>query len=144
MLAHLQLKESSLSIVLTNDKSIQQLNRIYRRKNRPTDVLAFPMREGEFSSMAGALLGDVVISVPTARRQALGCRRSTLNEVTMLLAHGLLHLVGWDHDTASKDRAMRAETERLIAAAGPTRRRRGPKKGQLRAQRPQSLARKPR
>jgi probable rRNA maturation factor len=135
MMRALQLNESSLSIVITDDKSIHELNRVYRRKNEPTDVLAFPMREGEFSSLAGGLLGDVVISIPTARRQARARRASLLTEVTVLLAHGLLHLLGWDHDTAPKDRAMRAETDRLVAAARPKRPRRRPKARVSRAQR---------
>jgi probable rRNA maturation factor len=80
-------------------------------------VLAFAMHEGEQGDRAGALLGDVVVSVPTARRQARAARRTPLEEITMLLAHGLLHLCGWDHRTAGEDRAMRAETERLCAAA---------------------------
>jgi len=117
MLALLQLEKSELSIVLTNDDQIHQLNKVYRSKDRPTDVLAFAMREGEFGALAGGLLGDVIVSVPTARRQADARRAELLDEVTMLLAHGLLHLLGWDHETAAKDRAMRTETERLCAAA---------------------------
>jgi probable rRNA maturation factor len=121
MLRALQLEESELSIVLTNDTHIHELNKLYRGKDKPTDVLAFAMREGEFSSLAGDILGDVIVSVPTAVRQAQERGVETLAEVTMLLAHGLLHLLGWDHDTAAKDRAMRKETERLVAAATRTR-----------------------
>lgn len=98
------------------------MNKIYRKKDRPTDVLAFAMREGDFGGLAGDTLGDVVISVPTARRQAEEAGKDVLEEVTMLAAHGLLHLLGWDHDTPAKDRRMKAETERLLACAGPRRR----------------------
>jgi probable rRNA maturation factor len=119
MLACLQMHNHEFSIVLTDDDQIQQLNKLYRGKNRPTDVLAFAMREGDFSQLAGALLGDVIVSVPTARKQAKQQRRELMAEITMLLAHGLLHLLGWDHDTAAKDRRMRAETDRLCAAAAP-------------------------
>ena len=119
MIRLLQLNKSEVSFVLTDDDSIHQLNKIYRNKDRPTDVLAFAMREGEFGELAGPLLGDVIVSVPTARKQALSRRRPVLDEVTMLLAHGLLHLLGWDHDTPAKDRRMRAETSRLCAAAAP-------------------------
>ncbi|MFO0679569.1 MAG: rRNA maturation RNase YbeY [Polyangiaceae bacterium] len=119
MLAALQLENLELSIVLTDDDQIQILNRDYRGKDKPTDVLAFSMREGEFSSLSGDVLGDVILSIPTARRQALRARRSVLDEVTMLLAHGILHLLGWDHDTKAKDVAMRRETARLEAAAAP-------------------------
>jgi probable rRNA maturation factor len=117
MLEAIQMKECELSILLTGDDQIQKLNRIYRKKNRPTDVLAFSQREGEHEDRAGRLLGDVVVSIPTARRQAAARKRDLASEVTMLLAHGLLHLLGWDHDTPEKDRRMRAETKRLCAAA---------------------------
>jgi probable rRNA maturation factor len=136
MLGCLQLEKAELSIVLTDDLQIQELNKSYRGKDRPTDVLAFAMREGDFSRLAGDLLGDVIVSVPTARKQALALQRAVLDEVTMLLAHGLLHLLGWDHDTKTKDVRMRAETDRLclaaapVAAAAPSRR---PAARQLRA-----------
>jgi probable rRNA maturation factor len=117
MLAALSLGDAEISIVLTGDDQIKILNRDYRGKDRPTDVLAFAMREGELGELAGPVLGDVVISVPTARRQAEERGVTALDEVTMLLAHGLLHLLGWDHDTASKDRAMRRQTARLVDAA---------------------------
>ncbi len=117
MLDAIDLGDSELSIVLTGDDQIQDLNRVYRRKNKPTDVLSFSQREGELGDRAGGLLGDIVVSVPTARRQAKVAGRDLSSELTMLLAHGLLHLVGWDHDTLAKDRRMRRETERLCACA---------------------------
>ena len=117
MLDALERAHNEVSIVLTGDDQIQKLNRAYRGKNRPTDVLAFALHEGEHSEHAGELLGDVVVSVPTARRQAAAAGRPLGPELTMLLAHGLLHLLGWDHDTPAKDRRMRRETERLCAAA---------------------------
>ena len=119
MIGLLQLNKAEVSFVLTTDARIHQLNKIYRGKDRPTDVLAFAMHEGEFGELAGRVLGDVIVSVPTARKQALLSRTPLLDEVTMLLAHGLLHLLGWDHETAAKDLRMRAETARLCAAAAP-------------------------
>ncbi len=124
MVALLQLEKFELSLLLTNDDQVHELNKIYRGKDRPTDVLAFAMREGEFAGLAGDLLGDVIVSVPTARRQAKERGVDALSEVTMLVAHGLLHLLGWDHETVAKDRAMRAETDRLCAAAERNRARR--------------------
>ena len=117
MIKLLQLDKAEVSFVLTDDERIHQLNKIYRGKDRPTDVLAFAMHEGEFGALAGHVLGDVIVSVPTARKQARSSQVPLLEEVTMLLAHGLLHLLGWDHDTDAKDRRMRAETARLCAAA---------------------------
>jgi len=125
MLAALQMQKAELSVVLTGDKQIHKLNKVYRGKDRPTDVLAFAMREGEFGSISpgknaddfSELLGDVIVSLPTAARQARERKVAPLDEVTMLIAHGILHLLGWDHETAAKDRAMRKETDRLVAAA---------------------------
>lgn len=117
MIDALQLQDIEVSFVLTDDERIHELNKVYRHKDRPTDVLAFALREGEFAELAGPALGDVIVSVPTARRQAEERGAPVLDEVTMLLAHGLLHLLGWDHDTAAKDRRMRAETDRLCVAA---------------------------
>jgi len=133
MLSALQLTEVEVSIVLTGDDQIQNLNRLYRRKNRPTDVLAFAQREGEHGDRAGGLLGDVVVSVPTARRQAKAAARDLVSELTMLLAHGVLHLLGWDHETPAKDRRMRAETQRLCEAADRAPRVRRPRKPTVKA-----------
>ena len=108
---------SELSIVLTRDDEIHALNRDYRKKDRPTDVLAFAMQEGEVAPGGEQLLGDVIISVETARKQAEKAGHDVLAEVTMLMVHGILHLLGWDHDTPPKDRKMRAETDRLVAVA---------------------------
>ena len=117
MLALLERDDAELSVAFVDDATIHALNRDYRNKDKPTDVLAFAMSEGEHGHMAGCVLGDVIISAPTAQRQARAAKKTLLAECTMLLAHGLLHLLGWDHDTAVKDRAMRAETVRLIAAS---------------------------
>ncbi len=118
MIDALQLKNIEVSFVLTDDQTVHQLNKIYRGKDRPTDVLAFAMREGDFGTLAEGVLGDVIVSVETARKQAEEGAHAVLEEVTMLAAHGLLHLLGWDHDTPAKDRRMRAETARLCLAAG--------------------------
>jgi probable rRNA maturation factor len=113
----LQLGHTELSIVLTNDDKIQKLNAMYRSLDAPTDVLAFAMREGEGGHVHGQLLGDVVVSVETARSQAARHGRDVLSEVTMLIVHGVLHLLGWDHDTRAKNARMRAETDRLCHLA---------------------------
>jgi probable rRNA maturation factor len=117
MLRILHREDAELSIVLTGDDEIASLNRRYRSEDRPTDVLAFAQREGRHADLAGLLLGDVVISVPTARRQAVARGAGLMSELTFLMAHGLLHLLAWDHDTPAKDRAMRRETQRLCSAA---------------------------
>ncbi len=117
MLVALELTRSELSISLVDDETIHALNRDYRHKDRPTDVLAFAMREGPYAEHAGALLGDVVISLDTAARQARAHARPLDAEVLMLLAHGLLHLLGFDHRSRTEERRMAARTDALIAAA---------------------------
>lgn len=124
MLACLALSRAELSVVITDDREIRELNNVFRHRNRATDVLAFAMREGKplgkapLPNRSGEMLGDVVLSVETARRQATQQRRPLAAEMRMLLAHGLLHLVGYDHQSAGEEAIMTAETERLCGAAG--------------------------
>jgi probable rRNA maturation factor len=118
MLEALGLEGAELSIVLTDDARTRALNREHLGKDRSTDVLAFPLDALDDESRVGErLLGDVVISLDTAERQARGRRRELLGEVRFLLAHGLLHLVGYDHVTGKQKREMTAATRRLVRAA---------------------------
>jgi probable rRNA maturation factor len=130
MLDHLALRGVELSVALVDDATIHTLNRSYRRKDKPTDVLAFPMAEengagkrrraarGPVDPAAfQGMLGDVIVSIETAARQAAQRGRPQLDEVTMLLAHGLLHLLGYDHHTDADEREMTARTRELEAAA---------------------------
>lgn len=143
MLRELSLSERELSVLLTNDDFIHELNREHRGKDRPTDVLAFPQLDDATGELAAAstdgdeplggvsedrrkdnllednLLGDVVISLDTALRQAEARSHSLLDEVRFLLAHGLLHLIGYDHQTDEEEAAMDARTRGLVAATGP-------------------------
>jgi len=120
---HVGIGEVELSVALVDDATIQDLNRTHRKKNRPTDVLSFPMEDGPPGSVPAGprevprLLGDVIISVPTARRQAKVRRRPLLDELTMLLAHGLLHLCGYDHQSDREEAAMNILTRELEDAA---------------------------
>ena len=119
MIKLLQLDKAEVSFVLTDDERIHQLNKIYRGKDRPTDVLAFAMHEGEdgaLSAQAG-LLGDVVISVATAARQAAERKVTLADELELLFAHGLCHLLGYDHQDDAEERTMNARMARLLAAA---------------------------
>lgn len=117
MLRALGLSDAELSVLLCDDATIHALNRSHRRKNKPTDVLAFALREGKVLPGAEGLLGDVVISLDTARRQADARGHPLWAEVTLLLAHGLLHLVGYDHRTDAEERRMNARADVLVAAA---------------------------
>ncbi|MFO0715131.1 MAG: rRNA maturation RNase YbeY [Sandaracinus sp.] len=122
MLHALAMPEAELSIVLTDDRTIHALNRDYRGMDKPTDVLAFAVREVLHAGIAEAalpegVLGDVVISVPTATRQAREAQRSVEAEIAMLLAHGLLHLLGLDHRDRTEERRMTARTDALRSTA---------------------------
>ena len=117
MLRALGLPRAELSILLCTDPEIHALNRDYRSKDKPTDVLAFALREGEAGHLAGDHLGDVVISVDTAARQAKDRGISLKIEATTLLAHGLLHLLGWDHQTDEEEERKKKETGRLVEPA---------------------------
>ena len=121
MLDSLDLPLAELSILLCDDTAIRTLNRQYRKKNKATDVLAFPMQEGPGPPANQQLLGDVVISLPTARRQAGEHDRPIIQEVTFLLAHGLLHLLGYDHANKQEEREMTARTEDLLRAVDQAR-----------------------
>jgi probable rRNA maturation factor len=123
MIRDLKLEDTELSVLLTGDDQIRELNRVYRKKDRPTDVLAFP-QDDEAPPGASRLLGDVIVSIPTARVQARAANRAAIDEVTMLLAHGVLHLLGWDHDTDKRELAMTRETDRLCILAGRPQKRR--------------------
>lgn len=117
MLSALGLDDAELSILLTDDPSMRVLNYEHRGKDRPTDVLAFPLGRRRAATIGvPRLLGDVVISIDTAARQARGRRRDLIDEIRFLLAHGLLHLLGFDHATPTQKRRMDAQTRWLVRA----------------------------
>lgn len=127
MLDALELEQAELSVLLTDDATIHELNREHRGKDRPTDVLAFPQEIESLEELPraalvrgqGFVLGDVVISLDTAERQARARKRELADEVCFLLAHGLLHLVGYDHAEPEEKREMTRMTRRLVRAATP-------------------------
>jgi len=138
MLLELELGHAELSVLLSNDREIHALNLEHRNKDKPTDVLSFPLDEGGGAdgTVSGTrILGDVVISLDTAARQARGRKRELLAEVRFLLAHGLLHLLGYDHGNPREKREMDAMTRRLVRAVskkstkGPERPAQSPRRG---------------
>ncbi|MEN6622649.1 MAG: rRNA maturation RNase YbeY [Smithella sp.] len=108
-------KEVSLSFV--NDEAIQQLNRQYRGKDKPTDVLSFSLQEGEFGYINPDILGDIVISVDTAMADALKNDLSFEQEINFLIIHGLLHLLGYEHEKTTKEekKKMQAKQRTLFS-----------------------------
>jgi len=113
--------KAELSLLLIEDEPMRRLNARYRSIDRPTDVLAFAMAEGPFSEMNPHLLGDVVISTETAAIQARRAAHSVADEVDALLVHGILHLIGYDHERSPAEaRVMREKERRLLRILAST------------------------
>jgi probable rRNA maturation factor len=118
-LDYLDLTDAELSVLFIDDEKIRQLNRRYRGLDRPTDVLAFSMQEGEGPAMCPNILGDIVISVETASRQGEEVGWGMEKEIYKLLTHGLLHLIGFDHETNPTEALrMQDKEEEVMKAAG--------------------------
>ncbi len=118
-LAAIDLAEAELSIVLCSDAFIRPLNRDWRGKDAPTDVLSFAQQEGEAILEDDPVLGDLVISVETAARQAAELGHSLDEELGVLLVHGLLHLLGYDHEQDPEEAAeMRAAEAKVLGLLG--------------------------
>lgn len=114
LLETLEEKDAELVVSLIGDREIRRLNRDYRGADRATDVLAFAMREGSRASGDEQILGDVVISLPAAAAQARQDGVATAAAVRRLLIHGLLHLIGYDHErSAAEARRMRRKEQSL-------------------------------
>ena len=95
--------DGELSILIVDDSQIERLNREYLNRSGPTNVIAFPMQEGEFSNINPHLLGDVVISVETAERESRMAGISMEKRFSQLLVHGILHLFGYDHEKTERE-----------------------------------------
>lgn len=114
-----QKEASEVSLLLTDDEEIQSLNKKYRNIDTPTDVLAFS-QIGKVNNTAVLcdkeefLLGDIVISVETAQRQAVELGHSLLYELMLLSVHGFLHLLGFDHDYEKKNDKMKSLEKEII------------------------------
>jgi probable rRNA maturation factor len=104
-----------ISILIVDDPQIAELNQQYLNRQGPTNVIAFAMREGEFSDLSPHLLGDVVISTDTAAREAQLAATGTEQRFNELLVHGILHLMGYDHETSEDDaRVMEDKSRELM------------------------------
>jgi probable rRNA maturation factor len=108
---------AELSIVIADDQTVQELNRRYRDRDETTDVLSFGLEEeSDFATPPGAIrqLGEVVISIPTARRQAEDAGHDLQDELHHLLAHGILHILGYDHEQQDEAQVMRKKEEAVL------------------------------
>jgi probable rRNA maturation factor len=95
--------DAVLSILIVDDPQIAILNKKYLRRNGPTNVIAFPMRTDQFSNINPELLGDVVISIETAEKEGKGIGITMEERFTQLLVHGILHLLGYDHEKSEQE-----------------------------------------
>ncbi|MDQ6825736.1 MAG: rRNA maturation RNase YbeY [Candidatus Eremiobacteraeota bacterium] len=116
LLEKLNEPRATLSVSLVSDAKIRRLNRLYRAKDSSTDVLSFPLMEQNQHPERERLLGDIIISVDTARRQANAYSATLQNEVHRLLIHGILHVLGHDHQRKGDRARMEAEERRLAEA----------------------------
>ncbi|OGP64024.1 MAG: rRNA maturation RNase YbeY [Deltaproteobacteria bacterium RBG_13_53_10] len=115
LFADLDFHEGELSILFTDDERIAELNRRYLRRKGPTNVLAFPMLTGSSPHLLSGMLGDVVISVDTAISESQELGEPLQRTVDRLLIHGILHLLGYDHEGSPKEALrMRREENRLM------------------------------
>jgi probable rRNA maturation factor len=120
LLRSLGLPDAELSVLFIGDRAMRTLNSTYRGKDATTDVLSFSLREGRFAHIQPEMLGDIVISLPVAELQARAAGHSTVRELERLLVHGLLHLLGYDHERSPQEarrmeRKERQLLERLLA-----------------------------
>lgn len=102
---------TEISIVLTNDKAIQMLNKTYRGKDKPTNVLSFPQDEE-------TMLGDVIISLDTIKRESKEQNKTLQNHFTHMLIHGSLHLLGYDHETEKDAQEMESLEIQILENLG--------------------------
>lgn len=110
--------EAELSIAIVDDEEMRDLNREYRGVDSTTDVLSFPMLEGECSDVCREMIGDVVISAPTAHAMSEehGCPFNAV--LDLLIVHGILHLLGYDHGEGDAAQRMEATTLELLRSLG--------------------------
>jgi probable rRNA maturation factor len=106
--------QAEVSVLLVGDRRMRQLNRRYRRKDRTTDVLSFAFLDGPFREVQRNVLGDIVISVPTAAREAKAANETLQQSMDRLLVHGLLHLLGYDHEKGAQQARIMQRAERRL------------------------------
>jgi len=109
-------EDKEISIVLVDKKKIRQLNKKFRREDKSTDVLAFPLG-GEFISTRD-LLGEVIISVESAQKEAKKRNHSLKEEIVLLLIHGILHLKGYDDKRKEEKELMRKKEREILISLG--------------------------
>jgi len=116
---HHHLSSVELTVVISDNETVQQLNQDYRGVNKPTDVLSFGNDSDDFAlpnEVITSYLGDIIIAYPIAEMQAKNAGHTILEEIILLVVHGTLHLLGFDHDTPSKKAAMWQAQQQVMTA----------------------------
>jgi len=119
--------DHNVSLLLTDDQEITRLNSRYRDKNKPTNVLSFPFAEGadpSFASLPFKELGDIVISLETAQRESIEYQQTLDQRLSWLIVHGMLHLLGYDHERSKSDEKAMFDREKELLNKLNTKRRR--------------------
>lgn len=106
--------QGEISILFTDDEHITDLNKQYLNRNGPTNVLAFPMADDSPNDIQTGMLGDVVISLDTAKREAYALEEPFENTIYRLLVHGILHLLGYDHERSPEDDEIMTREEKRL------------------------------
>lgn len=127
-LAHLNYEDASLTIVITGDEEVARLNRTYRQAEGPTDILSFPAQDDdemfelppEIELEVGGYLGDLIIAYPFTVVQAERYHNPLASELRLLVVHGTLHLLGYDHDTEERQREMWQIQAEVLSTLGDT------------------------
>lgn len=109
LLKYLDCADKEISLSFVNDETIQQLNNQYLKKDKPTNVLSFSLQEGEFNNINPQVLGDIVISIDTVKRDAAKSGISFEQEIYFLIIHGLLHLLGYNHENTTKEETKKMQ-----------------------------------
>jgi len=105
LLKELGFKDSEVSLLLVDDDQLREINKDYLQRDRPTNVISFAMTEGAFGDVHPEILGDIILSVETASRDAVAYDIDFMDEVEFLLIHGLLHLLGYNHENVESREA---------------------------------------
>jgi len=115
---YLKCRDKEISLILVDDPEITVVNSEYLGRNRPTNVISFGMQEGEWGEIQPVLLGDIVISVETALRDSLSNQIDLEDEILFLFIHGLLHLLGYDHESgnAADAEMMKAREKEVFSS----------------------------
>lgn len=105
LLKELNRQDTEISILLVDDDQIREINKTYLKRDCPTNVISFSMAEGSFGDIHPEILGDIILCTETAARDAVKGHLDFMDEVEFLLIHGLLHLIGYDHENTGADEA---------------------------------------